>query len=271
MRLEKKRGLKPAFFTPPKDLTKDIDLEYICFPMKTAGIIICLGMVFLMSGGKTIASPGVPGALRHQVEKGESLWAISRRYGVSVDEIARANKITDPTSLPAGQILVIPQDSYAYFEKHFPISSRVNPRPWRYIVIHHSATDEGSLRRFDYYHRRVRRMPQGMAYHFVIGNGHGSTDGVIEVGSRWILQQQGGHLRSLEQNEESLGICLVGNFDTGSPTTKQMESLVALTRYLQAKFSIPRGRVIGHRESRGERTECPGHNFSMSAFRRRLL
>ena len=110
-----------------------------------------------------------------------------------------------------------------------------------------------------------------MAYHFVIGNGRGSADGVIEAGSRWVLQQQGGHLRSLEKNEESLGICLVGNFNVRTPTVKQMESLIALTRYLQAKFSIPKKRVIGHRESRGERTECPGKNFSMKAFRQRLF
>ena len=235
------------------------------------GIIISLGMILLTGPEGAIASPGAPGALSHQVKKGETLWAISQRYGVSVDEIARANKLDDPTRLPAGRILVIPHDSFAYFERHFPISARVRARPWRYIVIHHSATEEGNLRRFDYYHRRVRRMPQGMAYHFVIGNGRGSTDGVIEAGSRWVLQQQGGHLHSLERNEESLGICLVGNFNIKSPTPRQMESLVALTRYLQARFSIPRGRVIGHRDSRGERTECPGRNFSMSAFRRRLL
>ncbi len=199
------------------------------------------------------------------------MWSISQRYGVSVDELSRANGISDPTRVQAGRVLIIPHDSFTYFERHFPVSSRVNTRSWQYIVIHHSATEIGSLHRFDYHHRRVRRMPQGMAYHFVIGNGRGSADGAIEAGSRWTLQQQGGHLKSVERNEVSLGICLVGNFNERSPTPKQMEALVALTRYLQAKFSIPRNRVIGHRDSRGERTECPGRNFSLADFRRRLL
>ena len=48
---------------------------------------------------------------------------------------------------------------------------------WRYIVVHHSETREGNARAFDYYHRHVRGMENGLAYHFVIGNGTSSGDG----------------------------------------------------------------------------------------------
>ena len=42
---------------------------------------------------------------------------------------------------------------------------------WQYIVVHNSGTRQGNARVFDYYHRHVRQMRNGLAYHFVIGNG----------------------------------------------------------------------------------------------------
>ena len=44
-------------------------------------------------------------------------------------------------------------------------------RRWRYIVVHNSGTRQGSAKAFEYYHLHVRKMPNGLAYHFVIGNG----------------------------------------------------------------------------------------------------
>ena len=55
---------------------------------------------------------------------------------------------------------------------------------WRYIVVHNSGTRQGNARAFDYYHRNVRHMVNGLAYHFVVGNGTSSGDGEIEIGNR---------------------------------------------------------------------------------------
>lgn len=44
----------------------------------------------------------------HVVQKGETLYNIAAKYGVSVSEIRRANKITDTTSIKQGQRLSIP-------------------------------------------------------------------------------------------------------------------------------------------------------------------
>src|SRR5438045_7677727 len=49
---------------------------------------------------------------------------------------------------------------------------RVEPGKWKYIVIHHSASPNASVKGMDYYHRVERHMENGLAYHFVIGNGH---------------------------------------------------------------------------------------------------
>ena len=45
---------------------------------------------------------------RHLVQKGETLYSISRLYNVSLDEILVANKIDDPSKIKAGYDLLIP-------------------------------------------------------------------------------------------------------------------------------------------------------------------
>lgn len=44
----------------------------------------------------------------HVVRRGETLWRISQRYGTTVMALQRANHISDPTALRAGQRLKIP-------------------------------------------------------------------------------------------------------------------------------------------------------------------
>jgi murein DD-endopeptidase MepM/ murein hydrolase activator NlpD len=44
----------------------------------------------------------------HRVEKGETLYRISRAYGVSVDDLMVANGISDPRELKVGEALVVP-------------------------------------------------------------------------------------------------------------------------------------------------------------------
>jgi murein DD-endopeptidase MepM/ murein hydrolase activator NlpD len=46
---------------------------------------------------------------RHLVKKGDSLWRISKKYGVSVKELMRENKIKSASRLEAGQVINIPR------------------------------------------------------------------------------------------------------------------------------------------------------------------
>lgn len=57
------------------------------------------------------AAPAVapaPTAAVHTVARGESLWTIARRYGVSVSSIVAANGISNPSRIYGGQQLTIP-------------------------------------------------------------------------------------------------------------------------------------------------------------------
>ncbi|MFH0855183.1 MAG: M23 family metallopeptidase [Candidatus Omnitrophota bacterium] len=44
----------------------------------------------------------------HRVEKGQTLWKISKIYGVDLDELARLNRITDASAIETGQQIFIP-------------------------------------------------------------------------------------------------------------------------------------------------------------------
>jgi hypothetical protein len=149
----------------------------------------------------------------------------------------------------------------------------VKRRRWQFIVVHNSGTRQGNARVFDYYHRHVRRMQNGLAYHFVIGNGTSTGNGQIEVGDRWRRQINGGHVHSDYLNNISLGICLVGDFNRDQPTRAQLDACEELIRYLRDRCgktergTIP---VKPHREMNppGWPTDCPGDDFPYSWFRR---
>lgn len=135
---------------------------------------------------------------------------------------------------------------------------------WQYIIVHNSGTRQGNARIFENYHRKVRKMKNGLAYHFVIGNGKSSGNGEIEIGSRWTRQINGGHVASDYLNNISIGICLVGDYNRDKPTDAQLAALDELIRYLRGRVGKTKGRssiVKAHREINPKPTDCPGNRF----------
>jgi hypothetical protein len=138
---------------------------------------------------------------------------------------------------------------------------------WKWIVGHHSAIRNGNAAIYDREHRR-RGMENGLAYHFVIGNGIDSGDGEIEIGPRWVRQIKGGHVHREDINEVGIGICLVGNFEETRPTSKQLMAFRELVNYLRSDVV---GKKVGfavHREIDPGRTVCPGRNFPVAQMHR---
>jgi hypothetical protein len=149
----------------------------------------------------------------------------------------------------------------------------VRKNRWKYIIVHNSGTRQGNARIFDYYHRRVRKMPNGLAYHFVIGNGSSSGNGQIEIGPRWTRQINGGHVASDYLNYISIGICLVGDFNRTLPTRAQFDALDELLRHLRRRVGKVDGKysiVRGHREINPRPTDCPGDRFPLGWLHRRF-
>ena len=145
-------------------------------------------------------------------------------------------------------------------------------RKWTAIVIHHSDTRTGSAAIFDRYHKEIKHW-EGVGYDFVIGNGTDSGDGEVEVTYRWRRQLTGAHCKVPGNwaNEKAVGICLVGDFNNGVPTRRQMWSLAKLVRFLQNRYRIPKSRIYGHKHTPGAGvTDCPGKNFSMARLKSML-
>jgi LysM repeat protein len=206
----------------------------------------------------------------YTIKRGDSLEAIAKNFGVSPTSLAKHNDIDSPNKIVPGQTLYIPNGSKSSRRSsglprdlertldHIHSSER-----WRTIVIHHSGSNNDTPKSMDAYHHQ-RGMENGLAYHFVIGNGVRTGDGEIFITHRWMDQLDGGHLASPIQNRYSIGICLVGNFNLQSPTRKQMESLRALVAYLMDQCNVPKSRVVTHQEINTRPTACPGKRFPKS-------
>ncbi|MGA1193072.1 MAG: LysM peptidoglycan-binding domain-containing protein [Kiritimatiellia bacterium] len=237
----------------------------------------------LIQPGQKLTIPARPGApVKYVVQKGDTLEEIALEHASGVGAIMSANNIADPKKLQIGQELSIPVpgpggtlSEAVRYPLPNDIRQAIDGAPvkagrWKHIVIHHSASKSGSLKSFDAYHRQKRRMENGLAYHFVIGNGQSMPDGEIGIGDRWKKQLRGGHLTSDAQNEIALGICLVGNFDVSKPTDAQMKSLHALVRHLMRRCGVPGSEVKTHREINIKPTACPGKHFPIKTFRGQL-
>jgi hypothetical protein len=216
------------------------------------------------------------------VKRGDSIYSLARRYGISPGELAERNGLSRSSHVYSGQRLVIPHRpsaqppapaSHNVARVSLPRSIQraidkapVRPGRWQYIVIHHSGVDTGTVEGMDRYHREVRHMENGLAYDFVIGNGSGMGDGEIAVSRRWTQQLDGGHLASEAQNKIALGICLVGNFDEHRPTPKEMDSLRALVEALMIRCHLTPSAIKTHQQINIIHTRCPGTNFPAKSF-----
>lgn len=206
-------------------------------------------------------SPGI----YHFVASGQTLYSISKAYGVSIAEIMRANNLSQAEQLEAGTRIFIPralsQRDVALYAKvsYDSVERLVNVKEhnvtWKTITLHHSGTLEGNAKSFNRNHKN--RGMGGLFYHFVIGNGQDSGDGQIEVGWRWKEQVEVNRKRDIQ-------ICLVGDFNRQSVTTAQFDSLTKLLKVLMRRYSISVSHIRRHQDIPGSVTECPGRNFPYS-------
>jgi N-acetyl-anhydromuramyl-L-alanine amidase AmpD len=195
----------------------------------------------------------------------ETVWRIAKMYDVDPESIYSANRIRPQDPLRIGQKLVIPNaKALRHVIALYPNSQ------WKYIVIHHTATDIGKAFSIHQSHQD-RGFWNGLGYHFLIDNGTlGKGDGQIEVAPRWIKQQCGAHCKAGGMNDKGIGIALVGNFNQEQPTPTQLQSLVYLLRTLCDYYQVPPSRIVGHRDVEGAATECPGSRFPWSSVRQCL-
>ena len=123
------------------------------------------------------------------------------------------------------------------------------------IVIHHSATDDGSPEAYARYHVESRGWP-GIGYHFVI-----QKDGGIYQTNR--LDTISYHVSG--QNTNSIGICLTGNYDKQQPPAVQFQACAQLIAALRQNF-VQELDLRAHADFSAK--SCPGKNINLEDLSR---
>ncbi len=148
------------------------------------------------------------------------------------------------------------------------------------IVLHCSASAYGNVLLIDQWHKA--RGFSGVGYHYIILNGYPTQDqtkrklrwsfldGAIECGrpldkSPYLDEAEvGAHVYKF--NQESVGVCLVGN--AGEFSIRQLYAARTVISALRWEFDIPLDGIVGHAELDPQKN-CPGLN--MEHFRQYLV
>ena len=128
-----------------------------------------------------------------------------------------------------------------------------------YLVIHHSQREKDSPRFIK--KRHLKRGWEDIGYHYVI-----TKRGRLAKGRS--KKYIGAHVKG--HNRNSLGICLIGNFDKEFPTKKQLKKLIKFLKKLSKKYNIKNKNIVGHREFKGVTKTCPGKNIDLNKIRKTL-
>ena len=149
----------------------------------------------------------------------------------------------------------------------------VDELDWHYIIVHHSATESGSIESIHEQHLKRRDASGnpwlGIGYHFLIGNGHGMKDGTVQATFRWKEQIHGAHSGHPLLNSRGIGICVIGNFEDAPPSKAQLESLKSLVKALAVRHRIMPENFMGHGSVRA--TACPGKRFPLNEIRQAIF
>lgn len=133
------------------------------------------------------------------------------------------------------------------------------------IIVHHSATADnltvswGAIRKY-----HIEKLGfQDIGYHagveLVESGGRRYYESFL--GRSWFVP--GAHCRG--QNHDSLGICLVGNFDLEIPDYGLLEAGAKVVALWMALFAVPHYMIFPHNAFNPQKS-CPGELFKMEKF-----
>lgn len=122
------------------------------------------------------------------------------------------------------------------------------------ITVHHTGEhgawdglpDIEIVQRIERYHRNEKDWA-AIGYHFLVGK-----DGKVYEGRP--ARFQGAHVST--QNENNLGISVIGDFMAKQPSSRQLATLRAILDDKRREYGVGLGRVYGHRDLHA--SQCPG-------------
>ncbi len=116
------------------------------------------------------------------------------------------------------------------------------------IIVHHSASDGKTTTPEEIKSWHLKRGLKDIGYHYLI-----DYDGFLDIGR--LSERVGAHCKG--KNKDSIGICVIGNFETDFPSKKQAEVLRRFLKDLKREY--PEATIEGHCENAN--TLCPGKNL----------
>ncbi len=231
-----------------------------------------------------LASPSISGGSNEIRTKRRrfTVWASFVGGMTAVAGILLAGDRGAPTVDAAVNATVVGLSPVSEASLILPRDAQPIPGQWQAIVIHHSATPAGDSVTLNRQHTASGL--SGLGYHFVIGNGQGLGDGLVEVGYRWNRQLAGAHVAGAnpiesrngldrtslstadadQYNRHSIGICMIGNGNRREFTDRQIHELITIVRALQAQFGIPGSAVYLHSDL--SKVSSPGKFFPTAEF-----
>jgi hypothetical protein len=129
------------------------------------------------------------------------------------------------------------------------------------IIIHHSLTEDSktlSWQAIRRYHKETNGW-KDIGYHYGIE----LVNDEYEILTGRMLNVPGAH--TVGQNHDSIGVCVVGNFDNKIPPKDQWNMAVKLCKALCNLLNIPVSQIFAHRDF--AKKSCPGKMFDMDKFR----
>jgi len=88
---------------------------------KICGFIILLALLSGCVTGPDYIGPTATPGIYHEVERGETLWYISKIYDVDLKKIAGANRLPDASKIEIGQLIFIPRTSKSAVKEKRPV------------------------------------------------------------------------------------------------------------------------------------------------------
>lgn len=212
---------------------------------------------------------------------GTGVWWLARRMAAW---LCRKPPPAAPEGMKVAVVKELPTFSAAQPDKEEPgrftvgepmVDSLLLARPEfnpTFLILHHSLTKDGQVvdwKAIRKYHMDTNGWSD-IGYHFGVER---VMDGYRVVIGRPMMRP-GAHTKEGRFNFRSLGVCLVGNFDEGPVPIEQWRLGLLLIKRLSMYLDVKNQNVIGHGEAQGlagfppaQRKSCPGHQFSMDAFR----
>ena len=121
----------------------------------------------------------------------------------------------------------------------------------RTIVVHHSALSQrDGPREIQRMHLKVKGYAD-IGYHYVIDGAGVSYEGRP-------INVRGAHTGGF--NTGSVGICLMGNFETDTPSAAQFSTLQSMIEWLRDGYGITH--IAGHHDFQPGETVCPGNRLA---------